>query len=103
MSNFFKYKDKDFPVGSTISVHYSFKEGEKTRKQIFKGTLLSVKGSTDATRTITVRKISHAGIGVERIIPLASPFVDDITLTKKVETRRAKMYFVRNLSVNQLK
>lgn len=103
MANHFLYQDKIIPVGSTIGVTYRFKEGEKERKQVFKGTLIKVRGNTPATRMITVRKISKSGIGVERIIPLTSPFLEKITVLKKSSSRKAKLYFIRELSKRQLR
>lgn len=103
MANSFLYKDKSFRVGSMVSFTYRFKDGEKERKQIFKGIILQVKGSSPQTRNITVRKISRSGIGIERIIPLASPFLEDIKLVKKAEPKKAKLYFVRGLSDQKVK
>ena len=103
MANSFTYKEKTIKVGSTIGVAYKFKEGDKERKQIFKGILMKIKGNTPETKMITVRKISRSGIGVERIIPLISPFLEDISLLKKANPRRAKLYFIRNLSEQQVK
>lgn len=103
MSNSFVYKEKSFNVGDTVSLNYKFKEGDKERKQLFKGIILQVKGDSPANRMITIRKISRSGIGVERIIPLISPFIDDIKLVKKSDYRKAKAYFTRNLSDQELK
>lgn len=103
MANSFSYKDKTFRVGSTIGITYKFKEGEKERKQIFKGILIKIRGSSPQTKMITVRKMSRSGIGVERIIPLVSPFLENITLLKKVEARRAKLYYIRGLSEQQVR
>jgi len=98
MANSFVYKDNTFNVGDTISLHYKIKEGDKERIQIFKGILIGVKGQTPQTKTITVRKISNSGIGVEKIVPLASPFLEDIKLIKKTNYKKAKAYFIRNFS-----
>lgn len=103
MANSLTYKDKRFTVGSTLNVTYKFKEGEKERKQIFKGILIKVKGNTPQTKMFTVRKISHSGIGVERIIPVQSPFLDNITLASKAAQQKAKLYFIRNLHEKQVK
>jgi large subunit ribosomal protein L19 len=98
MANSFIYNNHTFNVGDTISLHYKIKEGDKERTQIFKGILIAVKGQTPQTRTITVRKISNIGIGVEKIVPLASPFLEDIKLIKKTTYKKAKAYFIRNFS-----
>lgn len=103
MANALTYKDKSFNIGDTITVDYKIKEGEKFRIQQFAGILLKIRGMTEDTRMITVRKMSKAGIGVERIIPVASPFIDDITLTKKSNNKKAKVYYVRELSDKKLR
>ena len=102
MANFIKYQDKIYGVGDMISFSYALKEGEKERKQLFKGILVQVKGSTPATKMITVRKVTRSGIGVERIIPLSSPYISNMKLVKKGNVRRAKINFIRDLSDQQL-
>lgn len=103
MANSFLYKDKLFSIGDTVSLHYQIKEGEKARTQIFKGILIKIKGANLANRMITVRKISRSGVGVERIIPLTSPFLSDIKLIKKSKFSKAKAYFIRNLSESEIR
>lgn len=103
MANSFNYKEKTFKVGDTISIDYRLKEGDKERIQPFKGILLRIKGNTPVTKMITVRKISNSGIGVERIIPLASPFVSSISLIKKSNYQKAKLYFLKDLSDQELR
>lgn len=103
MANSFAYKDKTITVGSTIGITYKFKDGEKERKQIFKGILLKIRGDTPQTKTITVRKISLSGMAIERIIPLISPFLENISLLKKAKPKKAKLYFARNLTEQQVK
>jgi large subunit ribosomal protein L19 len=83
VANSIKYKDKILWIGDTVSLHYKIKEAEKMRTQIFKGILIKIKGNSEVNRMITVRKISHSGIGVERIVPLSSPNISDIKLIKK--------------------
>lgn len=103
MANSFIHKNTVIRVGDTMSFSYIFKDGEKERRQVFRGILLKVRGDSDATRSITVRKISHSGIGVERVIPLSSPFLTDIKLFKKGRFKKATAYFVRGLSDQQLR
>jgi len=83
-------------VGDTISLEYKIKDGEKERTQLFKGILLMVKGNTPQTRAITIRKISKIGIGVERIIPLASPNIVSLKIDKKSNYTKAKLFFIRD-------
>jgi large subunit ribosomal protein L19 len=103
MANSINFKETDYKVGDTITINYIIKEGDKERQQLFKGILLKIKGDSDANRMITVRKISKVGIGVERIIPLASPFIGSIKLDKKSNYRKAKLLFIRDLSESQVR
>jgi large subunit ribosomal protein L19 len=103
MANSFIYNETTYRVGDTIDIDYKIKEGDKERIQSFKGILLRVKGNSQPNRMITVRKMSNAGIGVERIIPLASPYIAKISLTKKSSYRKAKLTFLRNLSDQELR
>jgi large subunit ribosomal protein L19 len=84
-----------FSAGDTITVHYKIKEGNKERIQQFQGVVLQRRGS-GSTETFTVRKMSQA-IGVERIFPIASPFIDKIEVNKKGVVRRARVFYLRDL------
>lgn len=103
MANSIKYNDKILAVGDTVSVSYKIREGDKERVQAFVGLLIKVKGNRPETKMITVRKISHSGIGVERIIPLSSPFLTSFKLVKKSSYTKAKAYFVRGFSDQHLR
>ncbi len=96
MANSFEFNKKVIKVGDTISLEYKIKDGEKERTQLFKGILLMVKGNTPVTRNITIRKISKIGIGVERIIPLASPNIVSLTVDKRSSYNKAKLFFIRD-------
>ena len=85
-----------FGIGDTIRVHYKIKEGGKERIQVFTGTVIARKGSGN-TESITVRRISY-GEGVERIFPLNSPNIEKIEVERYGKVRRAKLYYIRNLS-----
>ena len=92
-------KRGDFPsisAGDTVTVHYKIKEGDKERTQLFKGVIIQTKGRK-ATETFTVRKIS-GGVGVERIFPFSSPFIEKIELNKAGSVRRARIFYLRNLT-----
>lgn len=96
--NSFEIK-KDFPdfkSGDTITVHYKIIEGNKERIQNYRGVVIQRKGS-GATETFTVRKVS-GGVGVERIFPLNSPFIDVIEVNKRGKVRRARIYYLRDLT-----
>jgi large subunit ribosomal protein L19 len=91
-----KNKLPGFRAGDTVTVHYKIKEGDKERVQQFKGVVIKLKGA-GITKTFTVRKISN-GVGVERIFPVNSPFIDKVEINKKGDVRRAKLYYLRNLT-----
>lgn len=86
-----------FKGGDTITVTYRIKEGDKERLQKFRGVVLQISGATPFTKTFTVREIS-SGVGVERIFPFQSPFIDSIEVNKVGHVRRARIFYLRNLS-----
>lgn len=86
----------EFHSGDTLAVHVKVREGDKERVQIFQGVVIQVKG-TGTNKTFTVRKISN-GIGVERIFPLHSPNIAKIERLREGKVRRAKLYYLRNLT-----
>ncbi len=86
----------DFKAGDTITVHYKIKEGSKERIQQFRGTVLQRRGNGN-TETFTVRKMS-GNVGVERIFPSASPFIDKIDINKRGRVRRARIFYLRKLT-----
>ena len=89
---------KEFPAfrpGDTITVAYRIKEGNKERIQQYRGVVIRISGEGRKKR-FTVRKISD-NIGVERIFPMDSPFIDEIVVNKYGKVRRAKLYYLRGL------
>ena len=90
-------KYPEFKAGDTITVTYRIKEGDKDRLQKFRGAVIQIKGGSPFTRTFTVRKVS-GGVGVERIFPYESPFIDEIEVNKVGKVRRARIFYLRNLS-----
>jgi large subunit ribosomal protein L19 len=90
---------KDLPsfrAGDTVRVHVKIKEGDKERIQIFEGVVLQRRGGGHG-ETFTVRKIS-SGVGVERIFPVQSPNVTKIEIKSRGHVRRARLYYLRDLS-----
>ena len=85
-----------FKAGDTITVYYTIKEGDKERTQLFKGDVIQRKG-TVGTETFTIRKISHS-VGVERIFPINSPLIEKIEVNKQGRVRRARIYYLRELT-----
>ncbi len=85
-----------FGPGDTVTVAYRIKEGNKERIQQYRGVVIKISGQGDKKR-FTVRKISD-GVGVERIFPMESPFIESVTVSKYGKVRRAKLYYLRNLT-----
>ena len=85
-----------FRPGDTVRVNVRVKEGEKERLQAFEGVCIARRGS-GVSETFTVRKVSN-GVGVERIFPVHSPMIGDILVVRRGEVRRAKLYYLRELS-----
>ena len=83
----------EFGAGDTITVHYKIKEGSKERIQQYRGTVLQRRGGGN-TETFTVRKMS-GNVGVERIFPTTSPFIDKIEVNRKGRVRRARIFYLR--------
>lgn len=83
-----------FKAGDTINVHVKIKEGNKERVQQFQGVVIQRRGKSTNGETFTVRKVSN-GIGVERIFPIISPFIDKIEVLKHGKVRRAKLYYMK--------
>jgi len=87
----------EFNSGDTITVYYKIKEGDKERIQFFKGVVLQRRGA-GITETFTIRKIAANSIGVERIFPVNSPNIDKIEVNKKGVVRRARIFYLRDLT-----
>ena len=85
-----------FQAGDTITVTYKIVEGNKERLQSFRGVVIQIKGR-GMTKMFTIRKISN-GVGVERIFPLYSPHIEKIELNKVGVVRRARIYYLRELT-----
>ena len=95
----FATEAKQFPpfkAGDTITVTYKIKEENKERLQKYRGVVIQRKG-TGSTETFTVRKMSN-GVGVERIFPITSPFIEAIELNKRGKVRRARIFYIRALT-----
>ena len=91
-----------FKAGDTITVTYKIKEGDKERLQKLRGVVIQLSGTTAFTRTFTIRKIS-SGVGVERIFPMQSPFIESIEVNKIGKVRRARIFYLRDLQGKKAK
>lgn len=81
-------------IGDYLKVSLRITEGSRERIQVFEGTLIAMKGN-GLSETITVRRVSY-GVGVERVLPLHSPKIDQIEVVRKGVVRRAKLYYLRD-------
>ncbi|MCR4829974.1 MAG: 50S ribosomal protein L19 [Pseudobutyrivibrio sp.] len=91
----------EFQVGDTVKVYGRIVEGNRTRTQVFEGTVIKRQGGSNR-ETFTVRKSSN-GVGVEKTWPLHSPNVEKIEVVRKGKVRRAKLYYLRELTGKKAK
>jgi len=85
-----------FKPGDTVTVSYRIKEGAKERIQQFQGVVIQRRNS-GMSETFTVRKVSN-GVGVERIFPVRSPFIEKVEINKRGKVRRARLFYLRKLT-----
>ena len=88
-----KAETPQFNVGDTVRVDVRIKDGDRERIQAFEGTVIAKKHGGVA-ETFTVRRVSY-GVGVERVFPINSPFVEKVTVVRKGKVRRAKLFYLR--------
>ena len=86
----------EFNIGDTVKVFVKIKEGDKERIQAYEGVVIARKNGS-VRETFTVRRISY-GVGVERTFPINSPLIDHVEVTRQGKARRAKLYYIRNLT-----
>ncbi|MCL1832218.1 MAG: 50S ribosomal protein L19 [Oscillospiraceae bacterium] len=89
-----KSETPKFSIGDTVRVHVRITEGEKSRIQMFEGTVIAKKHG-GIQETFTVRRVAH-GVGVERVFPLHSPSVEKVDVVREGKVRRAKLYYLRD-------
>ncbi len=80
-------------IGDTVKVHVNIKEGDKSRIQVFEGTVIAKKHG-GINETFTVRRVAH-GCGIERVFPVHSPVVEKVEVVRSGKVRRAKLYYIR--------
>lgn len=81
-------------IGDFVKVYVRIKEGDKSRIQMFEGTVIAKKHG-GINETFTVRRLAH-GCGVERVFPVHSPSVDKVEVVRNGKVRRAKLYYLRD-------
>ncbi len=86
----------EFSIGDSVKVHVKIREGEKERIQAFIGTVIARDGGGN-NATFTVRRVTF-GVGVEKVFPVFSPFIDRIEVDRSARVRRAKLYYLRKLT-----
>ncbi len=87
----------EFKIGDSVKVFVKIKEGDKERIQAFAGTVIARDGGKSNSATFTVRRISF-GVGVEKVFPLYSPYIDKVEVEHSAKVRRAKLYYLRELT-----
>lgn len=92
----------DIRAGDTVKVSQKIQEKGKTRLQLFEGLVLAVKHGKEPGATFTVRRVA-SGVGVEKIFPLYTPMIDKITVTKRSQVRRSKLYDIRAKAAKEIK
>ena len=98
-----KRRDLDIRSGYTVRVWQKIKEKDgKTRLQAFEGLVIARKHGREPGATLTVRKVV-GGVGVERVFPLYSPAIDRFEIVKRAQGRRAKLYYIREKTVREIK
>ncbi len=100
-ANELKKELPEFNVGDTVKVYGRIVEGNRTRTQVFEGTVIKRQGGSNR-ETFTVRKSSN-GVGVEKTWPLHSPNVEKIEVVRRGKVRRAKLYYLRDLTGKKAK
>ncbi len=95
------HNDQEFRIGDMIRVHQRIQEDNKTRTQVFEGTLIAVRG-TGINKMFTVRRLGANNVAIERIFPLASPFVERIEVKASGTVRRAKLYYIREKTSREI-
>lgn len=87
----------DFRAGDTVRLAVNIKEGDKTRVQNYEGVCIAIRGEGTG-RTVTVRKIGANGVGIERIFPIYTDSIAEITVIRRGRVRRAKLFYLRDLA-----
>ncbi|MBO7653488.1 MAG: 50S ribosomal protein L19 [Kiritimatiellae bacterium] len=90
-------KVPQFKVGDSVKVYVKIKEGDKERLQAFIGTVIARDNGDSVSATFTVRRISY-GVGVEKVFPVYSPYIDRVEVERSAKVRRAKLYYLRKLT-----
>lgn len=102
MANSLTFNDITVNVGDTVIVSYAFTDKGKEKTQDFDGIIIKI-GGRGLGKNFTVRKMTRSKVGVERIFPLASPFIKNIVIKRKTDRRTASARFIRNKSEREIR
>ena len=83
-----------FEIGSTVRVHVRIKEGSRERIQVYEGVVIAKKHG-GVSETVTIRRVAF-GVGMERVFPVNSPFIEKVELVRRGKVLRAKLYYIRD-------
>lgn len=103
MSLLANHKEVEFGIGDRVRVTQKIKEAGKARSSVFEGVVIAIKNRGD-NKSITVRKMGEANVGIERIFPLMSTFLEEVKVIKKgvKGVNRAKLYYIRKKSPKEI-
>lgn len=95
------HNEQVFHVGDLVRVHQKIQEDNKSRTQVFEGMVIAIRGE-NPNKTFTVRRIGAAGVAIERIFPLNSPFVERIEVRALGFVKRSKLYYIRDKTAREI-
>lgn len=103
MALYLTHKEITFGIGDKVRVIQKIKDGDKERTSTFEGIVIKIRGEGD-NKMFTVRKSGAQSVGIERIFPLSSPFIEKVEVVKKgtMGVRRAKLYYIRTKSPKEI-
>ncbi|MBP9797898.1 50S ribosomal protein L19 [Candidatus Woesebacteria bacterium] len=101
MANSVVFHETTVNVGDTIKISYAINDKDKRKSQLFEGIVLAVKGR-ETNKMITVRKMTRSGIGVERIFPIISPFVEKVEIVRATHNKKSSVTFIRTRSKREI-
>lgn len=101
MANSVVFHETEVRVGDTIKISYAINDKDKRKSQLFEGIVLAIKGR-ESNKMITVRKMTRSGIGVERIFPIISPFVEKVEVVRATDNRKSSVTFIRTRSKREI-
>ncbi len=101
MANSVTFHETEVRVGDTIKISYAINDKDKRKSQLFEGIVLAIKGR-ESNKMLTVRKMTRSGIGVERIFPIISPFVEKVEVMRATDNKKSNVAFIRTRSKREI-